>query len=309
MHFLFLFMDGVGLGPNEPESNPLAKAKMPTLMKLLVGQRLVEETLGNSNDPVITEHATLLGLDASLGITGYPQSATGQATLLTGENIPAAIGAHFGPWPNTKIVNYLKRGTIFHNLKQRGYQAALLNAYPQSYFDGVKSGRRLPGTVAMSVMEARIPLKTTEDLVAGKALSADLTGEGWRNNLNIPETPVLTYFQAGERLALLTRQYDFAFFEYWISDYAGHEAEMENSCVLLETFDQMLDGLLSTWNLREDLILLTSDHGNMEDTNTRRHTRNLVPALIIGPPGLRHKFTDSLTDLTGIASAIMQFFE
>jgi 2,3-bisphosphoglycerate-independent phosphoglycerate mutase len=309
MHFLFLFMDGVGLGANDPESNPLARAEMPNLVKILSGQRLVEEALGSSNKPVITEFATLLGLDASLGIAGYPQSATGQAALLTGENIPAALGMHFGPWPNTQIIKYLKKSTIFHTLKQRGYQAALLNAYPQSYFDRVKSGHRLPGTVAMSVMEARIPLKTTQDLLAGEALSADLTGEGWRERLNIPETPVLTYFQAGERLAVLSRQYDFAFFEYWISDYAGHEAEMENSCVLLETFDKMLGGLLSTWNLPEDLILITSDHGNMEDTSTRKHTHNLVPGLVIGPPALRHKFVDSLTDLTGIAPAILQFFE
>jgi 2,3-bisphosphoglycerate-independent phosphoglycerate mutase len=309
MHFLFLFMDGVGLGPNDPESNPLARAKMPNLMKILGGQVLVEEALGSSNKPVITEYATLLGLDASLGIAGYPQSATGQAALLTGANIPAALGKHFGPWPNTEIIKYLKRGTIFHILKQRGYQATLLNAYPQSYFDRVKSGRRLPGTVAMSAMEARIPLKTTEDLLAGEALSADLTGEGWRERLNIPEIPVLTYFQAGELMANLTKQYDFAFFEYWISDYAGHEAEMENSCVLLETFDKMLGGLLSTWNLSDDLILITSDHGNMEDTRTRKHTNNFVPGLVIGPPALRQKFVDSLTDLTGITPAILQFFE
>jgi 2,3-bisphosphoglycerate-independent phosphoglycerate mutase len=52
----------------------------------------------------------------------------------------------------------------------------------------------------------------------------------------------------------------------------------------------------------EDLILITSDHGNMEDLSTRRHTDAKVPGLVIG--GKHQRFTDGLTDLTGIAPRI-----
>jgi bisphosphoglycerate-independent phosphoglycerate mutase (AlkP superfamily) len=58
--------------------------------------------------------------------------------------------------------------------------------------------------------------------------------------------------------------------------------------------------------MNEGLILLTSDHGNMEDLSVRKHTANPVPALVIGAPEARRKFTAGMTDLTHIAPAIWQ---
>ena len=46
------------------------------------------------------KQVSLLALDAGLGVEGLPQSATGQAVLLTGVNIPAELGYHYGPKPN-----------------------------------------------------------------------------------------------------------------------------------------------------------------------------------------------------------------
>ena len=40
-HVLFLFLDGVGLGPDDPMVNPFAAARMPNLTELLEGRRLV----------------------------------------------------------------------------------------------------------------------------------------------------------------------------------------------------------------------------------------------------------------------------
>ena len=42
MRVLFLFMDGIGLGRNDPNTNPFARAKMPVLQDLLGGYRMVE---------------------------------------------------------------------------------------------------------------------------------------------------------------------------------------------------------------------------------------------------------------------------
>ncbi len=305
MRLLFLFLDGVGLGPNDAEINPFASVEMPNLQSLLNGQRLIQ----SCQEIISTPRATFLPLDACLGVDGRPQSASGQATLLTGENIPALIGQHYGPKPNAEIRALLDSGNLFSILKQSEYRACLLNAFPKEYFNAIDSGRRLPGAVAMAARAARIPLKTTADLFNGDALSADFTAQGWRQHLNYKDTPVLTPEQAGARLTLLTESYDFTFFEYWLSDYAGHKRNMEAAQDLLETFDQVLGGLLSTWDDEQGLILITSDHGNLEDLTIRNHTRNPVPAIVIGAPELRREFTRNLKDLTDVYPAIMQLFE
>jgi len=302
---LFLFLDGVGLGPDDIETNPLAAARMPHLESLLEGRRLVQNL---ETFPISTRRATLLSLDACLGVEGRPQSASGQASLLTGKNVPLLTGQHYGPKPNAAIRAIVENGNLFSQLESSGYHTALLNAYPEGYFRGIASGRRLPGVVALAALAAGIPLKTTSDLFAGQAISADFTARGWREHLDLPETPLLSPRQAGVRLAKLARAYDFAFFEYWLSDYAGHRRDAQAAQDLMATFDQVLGGLLSAWDDEEGLVLLTSDHGNLEDLTSRGHTRNPVPALVIGSQTLRKEFTEQLADLTHVYPAILRFF-
>jgi hypothetical protein len=304
MKFLFLFLDGVGLGADDPETNPFAKVELPHLQSLLNGYRLIQ----NQFTKTIAPRATFLPLDACLGVEGRPQSASGQAALLTGKNIPQRIGQHYGPKPNAEIRSILEEGTLFSQLKDTGFKASLLNAYPQGYFQMVNSGRRLPGVVAMSSRLAGIPLKTTEDLIKGEAISADFTARGWHEHLNLPETPILSPEEAGVRLGKLAQSQDFSFFEYWLSDYAGHRRNMETAGELLEIFDQVLGGLLSIWDDEAGIILITSDHGNLEDLTIRNHTRNLVPAIVVGAPELRASFTHNLKDLTDIHPEILKFF-
>jgi hypothetical protein len=229
--------------------------------------------------------------------------------LLTGENVPSLIGQHYGPKPNAEIRALLENGNIFSTLKRSGYQACLLNAFPEGYFMAIDSGRRLPGAVAMAAQAAGIPLKTTVDLFNGDAISADFTAQGWRKHLNYKNTPLLTPEQAGIRLAQLAGKHDFTFFEYWLSDYVGHKRDMKVAQDLLNAFDQVLGGLLSTWDDEQGLILITSDHGNLEDLTTRNHTRNPVPVITIGAPALRQKFTQHLVDLSDIFPAVLQFFD
>jgi hypothetical protein len=184
-----------------------------------------------------------------------------------------------------------------------GKKAALLNAYPLRYFDGIDSGKRIYSSIPLAVTNAGIELFKQEDLFAGRALSADFTGEGWRTMLGIPETPVLTPHQAGRKLASLARGFDFTLFEYWASDYAGHKQQMNTAVGLMETFDGVLGGLME--EMGDDLlVLVTSDHGNMEDMSTRRHTDAHVPALVIGEKASRDDFMRNMTDLTHIAPAI-----
>jgi 2,3-bisphosphoglycerate-independent phosphoglycerate mutase len=305
MKFLFLFMDGIGLGVNDAEINPFARAEMPNLLRLLGGQRLLELPPGVILE---SERAHLLPLDACLGVEGLPQSASGQATLVTGLNIPEMIGEHFGPKPNPTIRDTLGNGNIFKTLKEAGKKVSLLNAYPQGYFDGIDSGKRLPGAIAMAMRKSDIPLKTEQDLFAGRALSADFTAKGWREYLGYEDTPQLSFNQAGKKLTSLSQAYDFAFFEFWLSDVLGHRKDMAEACLWLKRFDQVLGGLVNSWDDDQGLILITSDHGNLEDLSTRRHTFNPVPALLIGAPELRQDFVKNLRDLRDITPAIDRFF-
>ncbi len=298
MRVLFIFLDGIGLGENNSETNPFARAQMPNLSQLLEGKSLFKDAA-----PFHGERATLLAVDPAVGVSGLPQSATGQAMLMTGINIPAELGYHYGPKPNPEVAAYLKEATLFSRFTKEGKKAALLNAYPPRYFHGIDSGKRLYSSIPLSVVNAGLPLFTQEDFFAGRALSADFTGEGWRNMLGYQDAPVLEPPQAGRRLGTLAREYDFALFEYWASDYAGHKQEMDNAIRLMETFDGVLGGLTEMWD-ENGLILVTSDHGNMEDLSTRRHTDADVPALVIGSKSAREEFTHGMKDLTDIAPAI-----
>lgn len=299
MRVLFIFLDGVGLGTDDPEINPFARVHMPRLEALLGGHKLLEGI-----PPLIEERASLYALDAGLGVEGLPQSATGQAVLLTGVNIPALIGEHYGPKPNPPVADQVQNGTLFSRLKAAGKSAALLNAYPPRYFDAVDSGKRLYSSIPLAVTSAGIRLFDKDDYFAGRALSADFTGEGWAQMLGFPEAPVLTPQAAGEKLAALSQGYDFSLFEYWASDYAGHKQDMPWAMRQLETLDGVLGGLVDAWDEKDGLILITSDHGNIEDLSTRRHTEARVPGLLIGSLAKRAVFATRLDALTDIAPAI-----
>lgn len=292
---LFLFLDGIGLGAPDPATNPFAAAHLPHLEGLLGGQKLVGGVPATES-----ARALFIPTDANLGVPGPPQSATGQAALLTGENIPAWLGQHWGPKPNAAIAARLRTGNLFLELLSRGHSAALLNAYPQRYFDAIASGRRNYSAVALAVTAAGLPLATAADLRAGLALSADLTGEGWPE----PGLAPITLRQTGQRLAALAERQTFSFFEYWLTDYHGHRGTLAEAVALLERFDQVFGALLEAWDDRAGLIVLTSDHGNLEDLTHRHHTRNLVPTLVIGAQ--RHAFARGLNDLTHFAPAILR---
>lgn len=302
MKILFIFLDGIGLGDNDQEKNPFVRAKMPYLGSFLSGRTLIHESAPFEGDRV-----TLLSVNPSLGVKGLPQSATGQAVLLTGINIPEELGYHYGPKPNPEVAKYLDGKTIFAKAVKAGKTVALLNAYPPRYFEGIDSGKRLYSAIPLALTNAGLPLFTQSDLYAGRALSADFTGKGWREFMNLSDSPLFEPEEAGKKLAELARQYDFSFFEYWASDYAGHKQNMDSAINQLERLDGVIKGLLESWHDEDGLILITSDHGNMEDLSTRKHTAANVPLILFGGKNIRHKFQRDIHDLTGIAPAILKY--
>jgi 2,3-bisphosphoglycerate-independent phosphoglycerate mutase len=315
---LFLFLDGVGLGEDDPATNPFSQAAMPHLKELLGGHKLVLDGFNTQNDSLLlnTGRATLLAVDACLGIEGTPQSATGQAALLTGKNVPAWLGEHEGPKPTEPIIELIGQGTLFSRLHQNAREASLVNAFPPRYFESIERGYRLPGVIALSAMLAGMPIHTKQDLFAGKAVSADFSGAGWRSHLGYPGTPVLSINQVGQRLHALAGQADLAMFEYGLTDVAGHHQDLAAARILLDTLDGVIGSLVGSRDDGHPLILVTSDHGNLEDLRTRHHTRNDVPLLLIGSQSSRETFLEDLyrqrtcrskLDLTDISPAILKF--
>ncbi|MGH2521188.1 MAG: hypothetical protein ACRDH2_01685, partial [Anaerolineales bacterium] len=85
---------------------------------------------------------------------------------------------------------------------------------------------------------------------------------------------------------------------------AGHRSDLAGARALLERFDVVLGGLLEAWDDEAGLIVITSDHGNLEDLTHKHHTLNRVPTLVIG--AARSKFAQGLTDLTHFTPAILK---
>mgnify|MGYP005839037025 CR=1 FL=1 len=295
-HILFIFLDGIGLGEDDPAHNPFAVARMPLLNALAGGRWLG----GRGRHEEAT--ASFIPTDPRLGVEGRPQSATGQAAILTGRNVPLEIGLHYGPKPNEAIRAILREGNLFQRVVAQGGTAALINAYPPRFFEAVERGKRLLSAYQYAARQAGLPLFGEAEMRRGEALSPDWTGEGWRSELGYEDTPVFTPREAGRHLAALARQRTFTFFSNWITDVIGHRGPLGHGVALVERFDQVMAGLLEEWD-DGDLIVVSSDHGNMEDLSTRRHTENDVPTLVIGRG---HKaFVNGLGDLTDLAPRIL----
>lgn len=291
------FMDGVGLGGPDREVNPFMSAQMPALAGLL-GAGWFRPERGR----IVTERASLVPTDPNLGVTGRPQSATGQAAILTGRNIPRLIGRHYGPKPNEEVATLVRMGSLFQEVVAAGRKAALITPYPQGYFEAINSGKRLYSAVPLAATEAGLPLMTVEDLQAGRAVSPGFTGQGWRDFLGYTDIPLLTLEEAGRQIARIARTYAFSFFEHWPSDRLGHRGTLEEAVAHLETVDQVIGGLLTEWDDPAGLLIITSDHGNIEEKNHRQHTRNPVPTILVGAG--HETYARRIHDLTDIAQVV-----
>lgn len=301
---LFLFLDGVGLGPDDPEWNPLARNDYPTLGGLLGGRRLVAET-----GRYVHAHAQLIPLDAQMGVPGRPQSATGQAALLTGLNAPALVGEHYGPRPDDRVRAVVDRGNLLAELKDAQRPAYFCNAYPKPYFDAVNRGKRLLSVLPYAATQAGQTLLSADDFRAGQALAADFTGAGWHEQLGYVDTPVLDAAQAGAALWKLAQPYAFVLFEHWLTDLLGHRQRLVAAVDNFRQFDGFLGGLLEAIGAQQDetLVLVVSDHGNVEDCSHGKHTENPALGLVIGGGAAAQHLTESLHDLSGVAAVVRRF--
>lgn len=284
---LFLFLDGVGLGGEDAAANPFMAARTPVLEHLLGGK--LSASLEARTEPGRVFRA----LDAALGVAGLPQSATGQAALLTGRNAAQHMGRHYGPWPGPTLQRLLDEGTIFSEVVARGGRARLANVYPPGYFEARARGRRRANVPVYAAQAAALPLLTLDDYQRGQGVSVDLTGDYLAGLL--PELPGWTPQVQGERLARLAAVLELTFFDFWPTDDAGHRSSFAEAVALVERLDAFLAGVLA--GLGETTLLLVSDHGNLEDKRSRTHTTARVPLLVLGPGSSHFAGARSLLDV------------
>jgi bisphosphoglycerate-independent phosphoglycerate mutase (AlkP superfamily) len=118
------------------------------------------------------------------------------------------------------------------------------------------------------------------NLAQGQAVYHDLTNAMLAGRGHA--VPIISPADAGRNLARIAMRHDLTLFEYFMSDFAGHSRDREEAAAVLAAVDECLSGLLKEADLDTTLIVLTSDHGNIEDLGTAGHTKNPVPVLFIG---------------------------
>lgn len=301
-HILLFFLDGVGIGTADPAVNPWQATTLPTLEQLLASPWPTLEM-----GPQASMQASLAFVDANLGIAGLPQSGTGQTALITGVNAAALLGHHDGPYPATELRPLLQHESIHTRVMQRGQSVAFANAYPDRYLGRIARGTSRQSAISLAARLCQVPLRTATDLQYGRALSAFITNEGWRQVLGYHETPDITARQAGWNLGEIVAGHALTVFELWQTDVLGHRQDMMGLQHLLRQIDACLGGFLDHPVHSETLVLVTSDHGNCEDLSTSRHTTNPVPLLAIGPH--HQAITREATSILAIPSIILTYLQ
>jgi 2,3-bisphosphoglycerate-independent phosphoglycerate mutase len=272
---LFIFIDGLGLGSSEPTINLLAdRERFPTLGRLL-----------DESTP----------LDVSMGVTGTPQSATGQAALLTGLNASKLMGRHIEGFPPPRLKTLVQENNLFATLMAAGKTCTFANAYWLADVAHIPPRRESVTTVA--TLSAIGKVRGKEKLLANRAVYQDLTraallDRGYDGALVTPEN-------AAVHLMDIASDHDFTLFEYFQTDHAGHSGDPNRVLHCLDHLERFFTVLQSF----DGLLLMTSDHGNIEDLTVQTHTMYPVPLYTS-----QQKPFESVKRIEQVAPAVLTFF-
>ncbi|HEV7858585.1 MAG TPA: hypothetical protein VGO91_08140 [Pyrinomonadaceae bacterium] len=291
MSVLLFFIDGLGIGARGP-LNPLdGLADAAPLAHF------------HDEEQAIIHDGLLVQTDACLGVEGRPQSASGQTTILTGVNAPARLGYHKQGFPNEALREIITEHSIFLQLKRKGIAPnTFANAYTRRFFEGQS---RWVSATTVAVQAAGDRFRDMEDLRAGRAIFQDFTNGMLitRGDDVAPRTPE----EAAAVLAKLVQSHRFTLYEYFITDKMGHLQDMEGAQLVLQNLARLLRALLDQLNLASTTVILTSDHGNIEDLSTRSHTLNPVPTLVWGQHRVR--VAQSIRTLADITPSIVSILD
>ncbi len=285
---LLFFIDGLGIGSRGP-FNPLDGLDEAEPLAIFRDEKLTT-----------TLDGIVVATDPRLGIDGRPQSASGQTTILTGINAPRLLGYHKQGFPNAAMLEIIRDHSIFLQLARAGIEPiTFANTYTQRFFE--KRPRWVSATTA-AVEAAGLPFRTVPDLVAGRAVYHDFT-----NTLLIergedvdPRTPD----EAATVLARIVNENRFTLYEYFVTDKVGHAQDMQIAKCVLSNLASLIKHTLERIDLARTSVILTSDHGNIEDLSSRNHTLNDVPTIMWGAN--RKSLAARIKSLADITPAIVE---
>jgi hypothetical protein len=283
MKLLFLIIDGVGL--REPAlDNPVNNEVCPQLCKLIANNSVA--------------------IDACLGVEGLPQSATGQAAIFTGCNCSALMGRHCEGFPGPVIRNEIEKNNIFLELDSMGKKVCFADAYLIDSPEELALRRFKSASTVMALTLPKV-VRTAEDLINDNAVMQDITRETIQDRY--PDIPIIAPQRAAEHLCKLANQHDFTFFEFFQTDVSGHSLDYERSCAVLRIYDRFLAVVCRMAEMSGITVVITSDHGNIENMSLRTHTFNKVPFIAKGPKA--KELRDGVTSLLDVKPSFIRFFK
>ncbi len=287
MAIVMILVDGLGIPPNTA-SSPLDQG-----IAFLHGLR--------PDGPVpLPGGGWAAPTSADMGLPGLPQSATGHTAILTGVNAARLLGRHLPGFPTATLKAIIRSGNIFGGPTRCGLRALYANAYRPIHPVAVKRGLR--GAAALAAEANGQRLMGVMDILDGRALHHDFT-----NGILIQHgerLPSYTPRHAGRVLARMARTLDLTFFEYFLTDLAGHTRDPAEAREQLRRVGEFLEGVVEEADLGRTHILVCSDHGNIEDLSVRTHTRNPVPTLVWGPEAA--EIASRVTRIEEIAHEVMR---
>lgn len=288
---LLFFVDGLGIGERS-EHNPLAFIKDESPIAFF-----------KNEEAKVIENGIMAITDARLGISGRPQSASGQTTILTGINAPTTLGFHKNGFPNKLLAELLRKHSVFLKLKQMNVSDLVFaNAYTPQFFE---SEPRWKSATTIAVESAQLPFRTIEDLKVGNAIYHDFTNQILSERGF--DVPLFSASDAAQILASLTYDHSFVLYEHFITDLIGHAQDLKKAIGHLSQLSEFLIELLKRVDLDKTTVILTSDHGNIEDLSIRTHTLNNVPTVIWGKK--KEQVAARIKNLTDITPAIIELLQ
>lgn len=289
MKTIFVFIDGFGLGEENKDKNPLYSAGAFNILRML-------------------NEYTVIPTDASLGVPGLPQSATGQTAILTGKNASKVLGRHLNGQPTVTLKKLLYQYSLFKQLKGIQVKVTNANVYRAPYLEQLhkpKNRKLRPSASTIACLAADVPFRTVEDLKKGQGIYHDII-----NQILIKDgydVELIRPAMAANRLWAIAQQYDFTFFEYFMTDIIGHKQDRRKAEEVIQILDEFLGTLDRIIDYSETLLIITSDHGNIEDLTVKTHTYHKVPTMVHGKNA--EAFAQGIRSLTDIAPGIMKLFQ
>jgi hypothetical protein len=279
---LLLFVDGLGI-PSGTDSMVRAEV-CPTLDRLL--------------------RTACTPLDARLDTPGVPQSATGQTAIFTGVNAAREVGGHKEGFPDARLRKIITRDNLFKRVLAAGKRCLFANAYLRMPVERIP----LPFRSVTTVMtyDALGKTQTREDLLRGLAVHHDLIRESLPKR-GIHDIPEISEKEAAGHLLAAGRTVDLCLFEFFLTDHVGHRGTEDDARAILQRLDRFLAALVQGLDSGNELLLIVSDHGNIESSESRHHTCNPVPWIAVGHGS--QQALAGMTSLLDVTPRILQLLD